>query len=449
MARPTVTFFPSPRFGAAVALQQQPGMRLRLRTAWATGELARGSVVNLGFAVVNAAMAFAATVFAGRALGPAGVGVLALGFFVLDLAGMLDNLGSAGFMRDYAAGEEPRKLATVLRLKVLLGLGTAGLMAVLAWPLSVALSVPLELLLLFAAVPLTSIPSSVATMVHESRRRPWRRSTPGTSEAAVKLAMYAGLWLIVGASSGVMHYAWAALAASLGGALVGAVLIPPARLRDWDPGTAKSYLHFGLAAQAAGFLQKLQFWTDILLIDLLLQSHYQQGLYRTAYSVMAFIPLFAGTVAVFLFPAMSEASQLGDAARVRSLLRKSFGAVLAIAVPMALAALLLARPALRLFGPDFLDADWMLRGLAIIALLPALLVPFQALFPALGRPGISMGITAAMVALNVVLDLALIPVIGVLGALISSGCAFGAGLVLSFAAAQRMGVLGSPGGAPA
>lgn len=404
------------------------------------GELVRGSAVNLGFAVGNAGLAFLASIFAGRALGPEGVGILALGFFVLDLAGMLDNLGSAGFMRDYAAREEPPKVATILRLKVLLGLGTAALLAATAPLLGPALKIPSDLLLVFALVPLTSILSSVATSVHEARRRPWQRSAPGTLEAVTKAALFGGFWLAFAARADVMLFAWGAVAASVVGALVGGLLLPRPRVA-WERPLADRYLRFGLLAQAAGFLQKMLFWMDILLIDILLASHYQQGLYRTAYSVMAFVPLFAGTVAVFLFPALSEAAQLGDGARLRELLRKSFGAVLLIALPLILVALVVAEPALRLFGPEFEAAAWMLRALAVIAVLPALLVPFQALFPALDRPGLILRITAAMVVVNAGLDLVLIPRWGVAGALVATSSAFALGLALATWQAHRLGVL--------
>jgi O-antigen/teichoic acid export membrane protein len=408
------------------------------------GELARGSAVNLAFAVGNAALAFVASVFAGNALGPAGVGVLALGLFVLDLAGMLDNMGSAGFMRDYAAAEDPVKLATIFRLKVALGVGTAALMVVIAPLLAPALKIPAQLLLVFALVPITSILSTLATMVHESRRRPWRRCAPGTAEAAVKAALFGGFWLTLGIRGDVLAYAWAAVGASVVGALVGALLLPRPRPELAQRDLRDAYLEFGLQAQAAQFLQKLLFWIDILLIDVLLNSHYQQGLYRTAYSVMAFVPLFAGTVAVFLFPAISEASHLGNTARVRELLRRSFETVLVIALPMTAAAILLARPALRLFGPEFVAADWILRALAVIALLPSLLVPFQALFPALGKPGVLLRISAAMLAANAALDLLLIPQWGVAGALVAATATFALGLVLSVVAARRLGVLGGP-----
>lgn len=421
--------------GALEPTPEQPLHRVGL-------ELARGSLVNLGFAVANSALALLATIFAGNALGPAGIGVLTLGFLVLEFAGMLDNLGTAGFLRDYAAEPHPGKLATVLRLKLLLGAGTAILLALAAMPLALALDIPATLLLLFALIPVTSIVSSVAQMLHEARRHPWRRNSPGTVEAVAKAALYGAFWLLLDAGGDVILFAWGAVLASVVGAAAGSLLVPSYRLRGWEPARSRSYLSFGLVNQATGVLKKTLFWVDILLIDILLASHYQQGLYRVAYSVMAFVPFFAGTVGIFLYPAIAEASQRGDTERVRELLRRSLQYVLLIAAPLALGALAFAVPVLRLFGPAFLEATWMLQALALVSLLPSLLVPFEALFPAIDRPRVSLRITGAMAAVNVALDLVLIPPWGPAGAIVGTTCALLLGLALSVAAARRLGFVG-------
>lgn len=419
--------------------------------AFLMGEIGRGTAVNLGFAIANSVLAIATSLFAGNALGPEGIGILSLGFLVLEFAGMIDNLGTGGFMRDYAGEPSPAKLATALRLKLALGTGTAVLMALLAPPLAVALDVPVGLLLLLAVIPATAILSSVATMVHEARRHAWRRNTAGTIEGAAKMTLYGAFWLTMGAGGNVHLFAWGAVIASAAGAAVGLLLLPSLRIRPWDRALALRYLAFGIAVQASGALSKTIFWSDILLVDVFL-GHYQQGLYRTAYAVMAFVPLFAGTVGLFLFPAFSEAAHRNDLTRVRSLFRASFGYVLAIALPLILVVTVFATPALRFFGPGFVEADSTLRWLALISIAPALLVPFETLFPAMDHPWAAVRITGVMAVINVVLDLVLIPTHlgpvpiglgwGVTGALVATGTAFAAGLLLALRYAQQFGVLG-------
>lgn len=429
---------------AGVLPQAQTGALNRpwaLVQAFLGGEVGRGTVVNLGFAVANAALAILTAIFMGNALGPAGVGILSLGFLVLEFAGMIDNLGTGGFMRDYAGEAAPGKLATVLRIKLALGLATAVAMILLAPVLGPALDVPWQLLVILGVIPATAVLSSVATMVHEARRHPWKRNTAGTIEAVVKVILYGGFWVTYGARGDVLLYAWGAVLASAAGAVIGAVLLPSFRLSPWEPARAKKYLAFGLAIQASGALSKLIFWGDILVIDWFL-GHYQQGLYRTAYGVMAFVPLFAGTVGLFLFPAFSEAAHRNDNARVRHLFHTSFVYVLAIALPIVAIVLLFAEPALRLFGPGFTDAAWVLRWLCLIAIMPALLVPFDTLFPAMDHPWAGVRITSVMAVVNLVLDVVLVAWIGVAGALVATAVAFLVGLGLAVRYARQFHVLG-------
>lgn len=400
------------------------------------GEIGAATKTNLAFAVVNAALALVTSLVIGRSLGPAGVGILSLGFLVLEFAGTIDNLGTAGFMRDYAAEATPRKLGTVLRLKLFLGVGTS-LAILLATPLlAPALDVPAPMLYLLALVPATGTLASVATMVWEARREPWRRNTVGTVEAAAKLAIYGAFWTTFGAGADVVVFAWGTVVASAIGAAVGAFLLPSTPLREFEGARARAYVTFGTATQVSGILTKSVFWCDILIIDVLL-GHYAQGLYRTAYAVMAFIPLFAGTVGVFLFPSLSEAVHRGDAVRARALFRASFTHVLAIAVPLAVLTALLARPALSLFGAGFEQADWILRWLTLTAILPCILVPFESLFLAANRPWTAVGIGAAMAGSNVVLDLLLIPTMDVAGAIVATTTAFAVGVTSAVVVVRR------------
>lgn len=407
---------------------------------WLLGEIGRGSAVNLGFAVVNSAMALLTAIFAGNALGPEGVGILTLGFLVLEFAGMLDNLGTYGFLRDYAAAPDPAKLATALRLKIFLGIGTTLLILATAPLLAPALDMPVELLLLFSLVPTLAIASGLATAVHEARRAPWRRNTAITFEGLVKTLLYAALLVALGTGSSVLDFAYATIAASLVGAVVGLFLLPSMRISPWDAARAGRYLHFGVGMQAGQAMNKVIFWVDILLLDLLL-GHYVQGLYRTAYAVMAFVPLFAQTVGVFLFPAVAEATHRGEHDRARHLFRHSFGYVLAIAAPLVLGILLFAPWILGIFGAEFAQAADVARWLALIALLPVLLVPFEALFPALDKPWLNVRIAAAMAAVNVVLDLLLIPRWGMSGALLATAVAYLLGVGLAAWHADRLGML--------
>ncbi|MHB8586253.1 MAG: oligosaccharide flippase family protein [Thermoplasmatota archaeon] len=448
---------------AAQSLFERPKAAAR---SFLLHEIGRGTSVNLGFALANAFLTFVTAIFTGRAFAavlgqnaPAGVGILSLGFLVLEFAGVLDNFATSGFIRDYAASPDPTKFWTIIPLKFAIGLATTSIIVITAWPLAAYFTIPVGLLLILATIPTVSSLSSISTMFFESQRMASKRWLPGTAEALVKVVLYALFW--VGLYLDMLHafnetgvvltLAGLAIVASLSGSIVGLRLLPriPRAPFDWD--RAGRYLRFGLRTQATGVLGKVIFWGDILLIDIFL-GLYDQGLYRTAYAVMAFVPLFASTVSIFLYPALAEAVHRRDHDRVHALFLRSFRYVLAIAVPLVLAAFVLAKPALYLFGGGFENGAWILQGLALISILPAIEVPLDALFPALGRPDIPIQMQAVMAVVNVGLDLVLIPGFSIdgvqvaprleiAGALVATGTAFICGLTVAFIQAYRLGAL--------
>jgi O-antigen/teichoic acid export membrane protein len=434
-------------------------------------EIGRGTAMNLGFALANAVVTFATSVFTGRAFeavmgqqAPAGVGVLSLGFLVLEFAGILDNFATSGFIRDYATGADPGKFWTIVPLKFGIGITTTTILLLTASPLASYFRIPVALLVILALVPTVSSLSSIATMFYESQRIAEKRWVPGTAEAVVKLLLYAAFWAglyldMLGrpmdGTSVVLGMAILAIVASASGSVAGLLLLPRVPRAKFDWARAKRYLRFGLRTQTTGALSKVIFWGDILLIDIFL-GLYDQGLYRTAYAVMAFVPLFAGTVSIFLYPALSEAAHRNDHERVRGLFLRSFRYALVIAAPLIFAAVLLAKPALYLFGGGFENGAWILQGLAVISVLPAIEVPFDALFPALGRPDITIQMQAVMAVVNVGLDVLLIPGFSwngipvaprleIAGALWATGIAFVCGLTVAFIQAYRLGALHESG----
>jgi len=402
-------------------------------------ELARGAAVNLGFTAVNTLLALVGGVLLARYLGPAGIGIVSLGVLVLEFGSVLDNIPTGGFIREYSQGATREKFATALALRIGLGLLTAALLALSAPFLAPVLDIPVYLLLLLALVPLTSVISSMAIIVWEARRNPWRRNLPGTSEAAVRVVLIVlALWGVAVVDDPILTAAAITVLASLAGALVGLPLLPGLSTKGFEAERARGYVRFGMTAQFTSVLNKVVFWIDILIIDLLM-GHYTQGLYRTAYSVMAFVPLFVMSVGIFAGPSVSERHGANDHRAIERLVSRSFFYGFAIAIPLVVGALVFAEPVLGIFGPEFAEAAWVLRGLALVALLVTAIQPFEFAFPAVNRPGLAVRILLVEVIVNVALDLLLIPFYGVLGALIATAAAYVCGLVVALLTYRQLG----------
>lgn len=395
-------------------------------------ELARGASVNLAFTLTVGVLVTLAGLVAARHLGPAGVGVLSIGFMLVEFASVVDNLPTSGFIRDYSHKPSREKVATVLVVKGAIGLALSVALLVAAPFVASAFRVPVSVPLTFALIPAGSIISSVAIMSYEAQRDMPRRNAPIIAEHLVRLALYS----LVAFSpflpiTGVFGIALATLGGNVGGTLAGLYWIPRASPRAWDRALARQYVTFGMKTAAAGAMQKIIFWFDIMLIDLLL-FHEAAGLYRTAYTLMAQLPLAAGTVTVMLYPQVSKAFQEHRPEDVRKALSLGFFYSLALALPIGL--VFIAVPELLLtvlVGPEFAGAAWMLRSLALIGLVAVAFAPLEAFLPAANRPDLALKTAFVMMAVNTGLDLILIPVIGVAGAIVATAVAFIVGVGLA------------------
>ncbi len=394
-------------------------------------DLARGASVNMLFMVMNGALGIFAGIVAARTLGPGGVGVLSIGFLLAEFASIVDNLPTVGFVREYSHDPDPRKVATVLAVKGALGMTVTAALLVLAQPISILFDVPVSVPLVFAFIPTTSIVSSVAQMAYEARRDMARRNGPMTVESVTRVGLYALVavspWLPVPPLEAI---ALATLAGSFTGTLAGLYFIPTRNWRAYDARLAREYVSFGARTQASGALNKIIFWFDIMLIDLVL-GHELQGLYRTAFTMMSYLALAAGTVSIMVFPSIAQAHAAGRREEVRRTLSLGFYYGVGITLPLALVLFTFPRFILgSLFGPEFLDAAWMLRGLALLGVGAAAILPFEAFLPAVNRPDLTLRLSVLMVVVNTVLNLALVPRIGVAGAIVATGATFGAGIAL-------------------
>lgn len=403
-------------------------------------ELARGSAINVVATGAQAVLAIAAAAVAARTLGPAGVGVVAIGLLLIEFVSVVDNFPSQGFVRDYAAEPTPAKLATVLVTKGALGLAATLVLLAAAPLVARAFDVPVTVPLLFALIPTTSIVSSVAIMAWEARRDMLRRTATPLAEAVVRLALYA---LVATAPviplGAVDAISVATVAASASASLAALFLVPSLAIGAFDARKAREYLSFGLRSQSTGVLQKIIFWFDIVLIDLV-WGHATQGLYKTAYGLMAFLTLAGTSVVVMLYPTLARAFTLGDAGAVRAAMSR--GSFLTVGVALPLALVLVAIPGLVLetiMGPEFLPAAWMLRALAFVGLLAVAILPFDAYFAAVNKPGLSLRLALLQVATNVVLNLVLVPRYGPAGAIAATGATFLVGLAAAIGLYRSLG----------
>lgn len=383
------------------------------------------SAALLTVARLSSALAlFGATVIAARLLTPDQVGSAAVGQVIGTFAALLAsgglNISTIYFLRRRSS-ETPRLVGAFAALAIascvlafVLGLASAPIvfgpvLGAANWPLVAAAGI------LGASVIGYEFLGALMLAMDEPRRFVMLEVVRGWGSlawAAVLLALLrADVGLVLGLAGGF------ASAALLG--IRGAAARAPLRPR-FDGRVAREALSFGARGQVGNVLQFLGVRLDLLIVPALLDLD-QAGLYYVAVRVSDLVGQAATASASFLFPHVAGQSDHHDTAMTERVTRVTLVVTLAAAVVVAAGALPLVELA---FGTAYAEAT------------PALLVMLMAVVPlsigrlisadlkGRGRPGtVSLAAVVAVIA-TVVLDLALIPGFGIVGAAIASLVAY-------------------------
>lgn len=190
----------------------------------------------------------------------------------------------------------------------------------------------------------------------------------------------------------------------------------------------RACLGVGWRATGVNWLSFLHLRADQYLVNRLLGSH-ALGLYGVAVSLGEAITQVPGMLGMVIFPLAAGSSDAQRAAR--HTLRRTMALMVALGavmVPLGMAAPALVR---LLFGEAFLGAAPLVRAfLPAVVFLSALLLVNNHI-SGLGYPSFQIFATALALALNVAVNLALLPRVGVVGAAIASSVSYGVWLALA------------------
>ncbi len=167
---------------------------------------------------------------------------------------------------------------------------------------------------------------------------------------------------------------------------------------------------------AMGILNNVFFQQDTLVIKWLLGDYRQVGLFAAAYRPVTFFIFVTIPILWPLLPAFSKLAGGGASALVGAV-RGSARAVVFIVLPAAVMTAALAPDIIRtLFGPSYLPAASALMVLAFSMAARPLGYLADATLIATGRQWYLAAVAAVVVAVNLVLDIILVPRVGFVGA---------------------------------
>jgi len=370
-------------------------------------------IAVLGLGVVS-------TLLVTRILGPAGRGEYAVATALTGTGVQLGNLGLHA-SNTYNAGRD-RRLVPALYSNSLrasfgaCGVGTAAALLLFLLRPELAPVRGWAMVLALAAIPFSLaylLLRSLQLGVHEVRE--YNRIDVGTSVLGVALigaviaARSVGVESLLACALVVAAASFAWTAASLRGYVAGKAAPSMALFR--------TTLRYGTKAYLAALFAYLAQRVDILFLTRIAGSE-QTGYYAAATSIATVATLFPIVAGTILFPRLSS---MTDPAERWRLTRRVLAVVSAGMVGVCALGVLLAPVAVRLLlGVVFLPAVEPLRWLMPGVLLRSANSILMNHFAAGGMPRITVYSPAAALAVNVALNLLLIPRLGTVGAAVAS-----------------------------
>lgn len=157
-------------------------------------------------------------------------------------------------------------------------------------------------------------------------------------------------------------------------------------------------------------------YADTLLIGYFLEDM-DVGIYRVAFQFTTIAAFTTIAVRTVLFPNISKWSAAGNIEKIEAALTKAFTYSLILAVPILVGGLLLGDKLLYFFyGSEFEEGNYVLYLLLVVQVINVFVFLQTMSLNALDLPKHSLKVTAASAVSNILLNIVLIPILGIEGA---------------------------------
>lgn len=402
-------------------------MTIAQRLAVNAVALAAGRVVLVVTGVISVGLAT-------RYLGVGAFGALATGTALLGVLGPLTDAG----LVTIGAREMAKRPAEIDRLAgAIVAIGLALSLLAIAAGLAAALLVYRDdrltqqaILLLLISVP-AAAPVGAANAYFLSQQRAYLGTFASIAGGVLTLAMLGlAIWLDWGFAGIVLAY----VANGLGyGACLLALSLGRVNLRPViDPDLWRTLLRWALPVGGALFVHTLYMRIDLLMLSLL-GSTEDVSFYGLTYRVVEALYALPYVVAITLMPELARLAE--HPRRVDELMQKAFVVMQLVATPLLVLFLAFADEVVDVVaGPGFGGAATILRIVIVAVFFSYLSAVFLQVLIALNRQVRLFQLWSAVLAINVALNLALIPPFGAVGAagalVVSDVLALAAGMVL-------------------
>lgn len=386
--------------------------------------------VSLSFiaSIINLLFLFLIVVFIGRYLGPADLGLYRIVSTIYGLAILISAIGIPAAMVKYVAEtkDDNQRLSAIVSsgviTSVLLGLGAIPIFYLLASPLSSVFDMPrLEnLIKLLSVVFPFSLLSAVLFGILNGFREMGKFAVGSIFGQFLMVIITVALVL---SGFGVTGAVWGLVISAIGECLFFAYLskayLTNLTFRSFIP-TTKSMLLFGGQTFIGDALTIVNYQADIIIIGIFL-SGADVGIYSAAVGFSKFLWFVPKALNKITYPATSEYWSKGNLRSLNKMFNKTMRYTACIISILALGVYIFAEPMITtIFGAKFIGAVQPLRILVIGMVIFGIFRSIGSTLAGVGRPDLSIKANATGAVINVILNVSLITILGIVGAAIAT-----------------------------
>ncbi len=398
------------------------------------GHISRQSGMFFAGTIFSVAFGYVFKVYLARVLGAENLGIYALGVTLIGFLGIFNSLGLAQsavrFVAAYVATKQFVKLhavlwrgATILLAAniffaiVLLTLGRAVALHFYHSPALVRYLPWFALIMLFGV--LNSFFGKVLAGYRDLGRRTLILTFVGSPLTMLTTVLLIGLGLALRG-----YLAAQVVSAAVVGVLLIAVVrkLTPVQARFSAQSSApldREVWSFSASMLGIGLLEFLIVQMDKIALGFYRGAR-EVGVYSVAAALVAYVPLALQSVNQIFAPTIADLHTRGDHALLARLFQSLTKWVTGLTLPLAAVVVIFARPLMRIFGPGF-EAGWPILIIGTLGQLVNCGVGSAGyLLLMSGNERRLTKVQAAMAAVMVVLNIALVPVWGIVGAAIAA-----------------------------
>lgn len=396
------------------------------------GTAGRMSLIAFAIRVVSAAIAFVSQVLLARWMGGFEYGIFVLVWVTVIIAGNIACLGVntsiIRFVPEYRAAERWAELRGVLlasRLFVLAAstlLAAAGIAGIAYFSPSIAGYYVVPFLLGMICLPMIALSDMLEGIARAHSWALWALSPAYLVRPVLILACMAGA-LVAGFEASAETAVGAAIVATYLTTLVQLVAVT-ARLDRRLPGGGRRFQpRTWLAVSLPIFLVESFFFlmtnADVLMVGRFMAPD-DVGVYYATVKTLALVHFVYFAVKAGVAQRYAAFTHGGETGRLEAFARETVSWTFWPSLVMGLVVLTLGKPLLMLFGPGF-DAGYPLLFVLVAGVLARAAVgPAESLLTMSGHQNVCAAIYGATLAINIGLNVVLIPTIGLWGAALAT-----------------------------